>query len=103
MSGNDPAVVLPYRDPEVLPKETLGRRQDGATRVESAARRGKQTPASGAPTIRQWLSSLEGPRKLTINGLLVIVSVRGSGVVLKYGLKQVAGMYPISLLKDVHA
>jgi tetratricopeptide (TPR) repeat protein len=108
MSGNDPAVVLPYRDPEVLPEETLGRRQDGATSGRERGEAGKQTPASGAPSsIRQrlsgWLSSLEGPRKLTINGLLVIVSLLGSGVVLKDALKQVAVIDPISVPKDLEA
>jgi tetratricopeptide (TPR) repeat protein len=104
MSGNDPAVVLPYRDPEVLPKETLGRRQDGATSGRERGEAGKQPPASGAPSsIRQWLSSLEGPRKLTINGLLVIVSLLGSGVVLKDALKQVAVIDPISVPKDLEA
>jgi tetratricopeptide (TPR) repeat protein len=108
MSGNDPAVVLPYRDPEVLPEETLGRRQDGATSGRERGEAGKQTPASGAPSsIRQrlsgWLSSLEGPRKLTLNGLLVIVSLLGSGVVLKEALKQVAVIDPISVPKDLEA
>jgi hypothetical protein len=108
MSGNDPAVVLPYRDPEVLPEETLGRRQDGATSGRERGEAGKQTPASGAPSsIRQrlsgWLSSLEGPRKLTLNGLLVIVSLLGSGVVLKDALKQVAVIDPISVPKDLEA
>ena len=108
MSGNDPAVVLPYRNPEVLPEETLGRRQDGATSGRERGEAGKQTPASGAASsIRQrlsgWLSSLEGPRKLTINGLLVIVSLLGSGVVLKDALKQVAVIDPISVPKDLEA
>src|SRR5262245_53439996 len=47
----------------------------------------QQGQVGGAPSSIQqrlsgWLSSLEGPRKLTINGLLVIISLLGSGVVL---------------------
>jgi tetratricopeptide (TPR) repeat protein len=68
----------------------------------------QQGQAGGAPSsIRQrlsgWLSSLEGPRKLTINGLLVIVSLLGSGVVLKDALKQVAVIDPIGVPKDLEA
>src|SRR5262245_38397022 len=50
-----------------------------------------------------WLSSLEGPRKLTINGLLVIGSLLGTGVVLKDALKQVAIIDAISVPKDLEA
>jgi hypothetical protein len=50
-----------------------------------------------------WLSSLEGPRKLAINGLVVIVSMLGSGVVLKDALKQVAVIDTISVPKDLEA
>src|SRR6516164_11385006 len=66
----------------------------------------QQRQAGGAPgSIRQrlsgWLSSLEGPRKVVINGLLVIVSLLGSGVVLKDALKQVAVIDTISVPKDL--
>src|SRR5262245_43743052 len=82
-----------------------------ASSVTSHRRRnepGEQRRAGGAPnSVRQrlsgWLSSLEGPRKLTINGLLVIVSLLGSGVVLKDALKQVAVIDPISVPKDLEA
>src|SRR6516164_10128126 len=68
----------------------------------------QQRQASGAPgSIRQrlsgWLSSLEGPRKVVINGLLVIVSLLSSGVVLKDALKQVAVIDTISVPKDLEA
>src|SRR5215469_564992 len=68
----------------------------------------QQRQASGAPgSIRQrlsgWLWSLEGPRKVVINGLLVIVSLLGSGVVLKDALKQVAVIDTISVPKDLEA
>jgi tetratricopeptide (TPR) repeat protein len=68
----------------------------------------QQRQAGGAPgSIRQrlsgWLSSLEGPRKVVINGLLVIVSLLGSGVVLKDALKQVAVIDTISVPKDLEA
>ena len=68
----------------------------------------QQRQAGGAPgSIRQrlpgWLSSLEGPRKVVINGLLVIVSLLSSGVVLKDALKQVAVIDTISVPKDLEA
>jgi tetratricopeptide (TPR) repeat protein len=73
-----------------------------------AAQRPEQGQAGGAPSstwqrLSGWLSSLEGPRKLTINGLLVIVSLLGAGVVLKDALKQVAVIDPISVPKDLEA
>src|SRR5262245_29763830 len=82
-----------------------------ASSVTSHRRRnepGEQRRAGGAPnSVRQrlsgWLSSLEGPRKLTINGLLVIVSLLGTGVVLKDALKQVAVIDPISVPKELEA
>ena len=69
---------------------------------------GKQKAAGGALSSIQrrlpgWLSSLEGPRKLAINGLVVIVSMLGSGVVLKDALKQVAVIDTISVPKDLEA
>jgi hypothetical protein len=69
---------------------------------------GKQKGAGGALSSIQrrlpgWLSSLEGPRKLAINGLVVIVSMLGSGVVLKDALKQVAVIDTISVPKDLEA
>ena len=67
---------------------------------------GKQGRAGGALGAIQrrlpgWLSSLEGPRKLAINFLVVIVSLLGSGVVLKDALKQVAIIDTISVPKDL--
>jgi tetratricopeptide (TPR) repeat protein len=69
---------------------------------------GEQRRAGGALSSIQthlagWLSSLEGPRKLTINGLLVMVSLLGTGVVLKDALKQVAIIDAISVPKDLEA
>src|SRR5262249_27886704 len=68
----------------------------------------QQQRQAGAPgSIRQrlsgWLSSLEGPRRVVINGLVVIVSLLGSGVVLKDALKQVAVIDTISVPKDLEA
>src|SRR6516164_6812312 len=68
----------------------------------------QQRRAGGAPgSIQQrlsgWLSSLEGPRKVAINGLLVIASLLSSGVVLKDALKQVTVIDPISVPKDLEA
>ena len=69
---------------------------------------GKQKGAGGALSSMQrrltgWLSSLEGPRKLAINGLVVIVSVLGSGVIVKAALKQVAVIDTISVPKGLEA
>jgi tetratricopeptide (TPR) repeat protein len=69
---------------------------------------GKQRRADGALNsiprrIPGWLSSLEGPRKLAINGLVVVVSLLGSGVVLKEALKHVAVIDTISVPKDLEA
>src|SRR5258708_35868237 len=64
----------------------------------------QQRQAGGAPGfLSGWLSSLEGPRKVVINGLLVIVSLLGSGVVLKDALKQVAVIDTISVPNDLEA
>jgi tetratricopeptide (TPR) repeat protein len=101
MSGNDPAVVLPYRDPEVLPEETLGRRQDGATSGRERGT-GKQRPASGA------LSSIRGrvagrlSSLLTINRVVLIISLLISLVVLK-PWTQDAVIDTISVPKDLEA
>src|SRR5262245_27571056 len=77
----------------------------------SSRRRGEprqQGQAGGAPSSIQqrlsgWLSSFEEPRKLVINVLLVIVSLLGSGVVLKDAWRQVAVIDPISVPKDLEA
>ena len=69
---------------------------DDAGQPHSAAR--EQRPPSGTlVSIRRrlagwlsagWLSSLEGPRKLAINGLVLIITVLGFLVVMKAALKQ---------------
>ena len=41
------------------------------------------TPGSIRERLPEWCLSLEGPRKLTINALIVIASLLGSGVVVK--------------------
>jgi tetratricopeptide (TPR) repeat protein len=69
---------------------------------------GKQRQARGAMSslqrrLPEWLLSLEAPRKLAINGLIIIVSMLGSGVVLKDALKQVAVIDTISVPKDLEA
>jgi tetratricopeptide (TPR) repeat protein len=48
----------------------------------------------------EWLL-LEGPRKFAINGLVIIASMLGAGVVLKDALKQVAVIDTISVPKDL--
>jgi len=53
--------------------------------------------------VPEWLLSLEGPRKLAINGLVIIVSLLGSGVILKDALKQVVVIDTISVPKDLEA
>src|SRR5438105_3472380 len=79
---------------------------DSSTRRRGGA--GKQRRAGGAMSslqrrLPEWLLSLEGPRKLAINGLVIIVSVLGSGVVLKDALKEVAVIDTISVPKDLEA
>src|SRR5512145_2396874 len=53
--------------------------------------------------VPEWLSSLEGPRKLTINALIVIVSLLGSGVVVKAALKHVVVIDTISVPSELEA
>ena len=69
---------------------------------------GTQGPADRAfSSLRQrlpeWFSSLEGPRKLAINGLVVAASLLGSAVVVTDALKQVAIIDTISVPKDLEA
>src|SRR5262245_10192503 len=81
-------------------QEKLGR----STKEDVMAATGhRTTPAAPTPNASGWLSSLEGPRKVVINGLLVIVSLLGSGVVLKDALKQVTVIDTISVPKDLEA
>src|SRR5262249_60353993 len=99
MSGNDPAGVLPYRDPEVVREESLGRRQDGAPSGRERGA-GKQTPTSGA------LSSIRGrvagrlSSLLTINRVVIIITLLISLIVLK-PWRQDAVIDTISVPKDL--
>ena len=99
MSGNDPAAVLPYRDPEVLPEETLGRGQDGAPSGRERGA-GKQTPASGA------LSSIRGrvagrlSSLLTTGRVVIIIPLLISLVAV---WRQDAVIDTISVPKDLEA
>jgi tetratricopeptide (TPR) repeat protein len=67
----------------------------------------KQRRAGGALEsiwhLPSWLSSLEGPRKLAINGLVIVVTALGSCVVLKDALKQVTIIDTIGVPKDLEA
>ena len=69
-----------------------------------------QPPAAGGGIIaalqRWWpasLSTLEGPRKFAINGLMVVASLLGSGVIVKATLTQVHVVESISVPKDLEA
>src|SRR3954451_21086208 len=67
-----------------------------------------QPPAAGGGIIaalqRWWPDwTLEGPRKLTINTLIVIAGLLGSGVVVKATLKQVQVVEAISVPKDLES
>src|SRR5262249_36248069 len=100
MSGNDPAVVLPYGDPEVQPEETLGRRQDEATSGR-ARWAGKQSPTSGA------LSSIRGRVAGRLSSLhtinrVVIISLLISLVVLRPWTQDTV-IDTISVPKDLEA
>lgn len=50
-----------------------------------------------------WLTSLEGPRKLAVNGLVIVATLLGIGVVVKAALKQVYVIDTISVPKDLEA
>jgi tetratricopeptide (TPR) repeat protein len=65
-------------------------------------------PSSGMPSsiwqsLLVWLSSLEGPRKLVINGLVAVVPVLGAIVVGKAAWQEVYVIEPISVPKDLEA
>jgi tetratricopeptide (TPR) repeat protein len=60
-------------------------------------------PTSISQSLLIWLSSLEGPRKLVINGLVAIVPVLGLIVVGKAAWQQVYMIEPISVPKDLEA
>ena len=67
-----------------------------------------QPPAAGGEiiaAIQRWCPdwTLEGPRKLTINGLIVIASLLGSAVVVKATLKQMHVVEAISVPKDLES
>ena len=59
------------------------------------------TPGSIRERLPEWCLSLEGPRKLVLNGLILIFSLLGSGVVIKAALKQVYVVDAISVPKDL--
>ena len=61
------------------------------------------TPGSIRERLPEWCLSLEGPRKLVLNGLILIFSLLGSGVVIKAALKQVYVVDAISVPKDLEA
>jgi tetratricopeptide (TPR) repeat protein len=61
------------------------------------------TPSSIRERIPDWFLSLEGPRKLVLNGLILVFSLLGTGVVVKAALKQVYVVEAISVPKDLEA
>jgi tetratricopeptide (TPR) repeat protein len=68
----------------------------------------KATPSPGMlaaiqQSLPEWLATLEGPRKFAINGLMVVASLLGSGVIVKATLKQVHVVEAISVPKDLEA
>jgi len=87
------------------PKGSASANLDISSRRRGGA--GKQRQAHGAMSslqrrLPEWLL-LEGPRKFAINGLVIIASMLGGGVVLKDALKQVAVIDTISVPKDLEA
>ena len=87
------------------PKGSASANLDSSSRRRGGA--GKQRQAHGAMSslqrrLPEWLL-LEGPRKFAINGLVIIASMLGGGVVLKDALKQVAVIDTISVPKDLEA
>src|SRR5262245_62397556 len=104
----DVMAVTGHRTTPAQPPQNASAAASPDTSDQARGEPQQQRQAGGAPgSIRQrlsgWLSSLEGPRKVVINGLLVIVSLLGSGVVLKDALKQVAVIDTISVPKDLEA
>jgi tetratricopeptide (TPR) repeat protein len=88
-----------------IPKGSAPANLDSSSRRRGGA--GKQRQAHGAMSslqrrLPEWLL-LEGPRKFAINGLVIIASMLGAGVVLKDALKQVAVIDTISVPKDLEA
>jgi len=87
------------------PKGSASANLDSSSRRRGGA--GKQRQAHRAMSslqrrLPEWLL-LEGPRKFAINGLVIIASMLGGGVVLKDALKQVAVIDTISVPKDLEA
>ena len=87
------------------PKGSASANLDSSSRRRGGA--GKQRQAHGAMSslqrrLPEWFL-LEGPRKFAINGLVIIASMLGGGVVLKDALKQVAVIDTISVPKDLEA
>ena len=87
------------------PKGSASANLDSSSRRRGGA--GKQRQAHGAMSslqrrLPEWFL-LEGPRKFAINGLVIIASMLGVGVVLKDALKQVAVIDTISVPKDLEA
>jgi hypothetical protein len=81
------------------PKGSASANLDISSRRRGGA--GKKRQAYGAMSslqrrLPEWLL-LEGPRKFAINGLVIIASMLGAGVILKDALKQVAVIETISL------
>src|SRR5262249_42611168 len=87
------------------PKGSASANLDSSSRRRGGA--GKQRQAHGAMSslqrrLPEWFL-LEGPRKFAINGLVIIASMLGVGVVLKDALNQVAVIDTISVPKDLEA
>ena len=88
------------------PKASASAGLDASGRPRGEAR--KQGQAGGTfssiqQRLSEWLSSLEGPRKLTINALIVAVSLLGSGVVVKAALKHVVVIDTISVPSELES
>jgi hypothetical protein len=84
------------------PAATAAAPDDGA----ASSRGDAQKPAGGMlATIERWLwlFTLEGPRKLAINSLVIMASLLGSVVVVKATLDQVYVVEAINVPKDLEA
>ncbi len=96
-----------HRPPPVARTPNASASAGSDTSRQARGEAGKQDRAGATPSsvgsIPDWLSSLEGPRKLVINALVVIVGLLGSGVVVKASLKQLHVVDTISVPGELEA
>jgi tetratricopeptide (TPR) repeat protein len=93
-----PAATTPNASASIG-SDAAGRARDGT----GTQRRAGGTLSSFRQRLIEWLSSLEGPRKLAINGLMILVTVLGYVVVGKAAWKQVVVIDTIGVPAELEA